>query len=186
MLREPLRLNCVRATSHCSFCYGCRQSHCGGRAAHAMNKVAIPADALDRFRAAASQFARGTASRASRLLSVKDDIAALRKKGASYRTIGELLTQSGIAASDTCVMRFCQRVLGEKRVRGAERKPPAAPRAASATNSHTASKPALNEAAQAAFLDDLLSAATSLSPPPVKTEGGPRIARIEFAKPEEL
>ena len=151
-----------------------------------MNRVAIPAEALDRFRAAASQFARGTASRASRLLSVKDDIAALRKKGASYRTISELLTQSGIAASDTCVMRFCQRVLGEKRSRGVERKPPAAPRAASATNIHTAPKPPLNETAQAAFLDDLLSAAPSMSSPPAKTEGGPRIARIEFAKPEEL
>jgi len=150
-----------------------------------MNRVAISADALDRFRAAASQFARGAVSRASRLLSVKDDIAALRKKGASYRTISELLTQSGIAASDTCVMRFCQRVLGEKRARGVERKPSAAPRAASAINSHTAPKPALNESGQAAFLDDLLSAAPSLSPP-TKTEGGPRIARIEFAKPEDL
>lgn len=151
-----------------------------------MNKVAIPAEALERFRATASQFARSTASRASRLLSVKDDIAALRKKGASYRTISELLTQSGIAASDTCVMRFCQRVLGEKRVRAGERKPSAAPRAVSAANIHAAPKPALNETAQAAFLDDLLSAATSLSPPPIKSEGGPHIARIEFAKPEDL
>ncbi|MCI0743785.1 MAG: hypothetical protein L0Y58_00115, partial [Verrucomicrobia subdivision 3 bacterium] len=125
-------------------------------------------------------------SRASRLLSVKDDITALRKKGASYRTISELLTQSGIAASDTCVMRFCRRVLGEKRVRGEERKRSAAPRAASAAGSHTAPKPALNETAQAAFLDDLLSAAPSLLPPPAKAEGGPRIARIEFAKPEDL
>lgn len=151
-----------------------------------MNKVAINADALDRFRTAASRFARSTASRASRLLSVKDDIAALRKKGASYRSISELLTQSGIAASDTCVMRFCQRVLGEKRARGAERKPSVAPRAASGTNIHPAPKPALNETAQAAFLDDLLSAAPALSPSTAKTEGGPRIARIEFAKPEDL
>jgi hypothetical protein len=43
--------------------------------------------------------------------------AALRKKSASFRTIGELLTQNGIAASDPCVMRFCQRELGEKPVR---------------------------------------------------------------------
>ena len=42
-----------------------------------MNRVTISADALDRFRAAASQFARGTASRASRLLSVKDDGAGI-------------------------------------------------------------------------------------------------------------
>lgn len=186
MLREPLRLHRFCASSRCSLCYRCRQPRRDGDAAHAMNRVAISADALDRFRAAASQFARGTASRASRLLSVKDDIAALRKKGASYRTISELLTQSGIAASDTCVMRFCQRVLGEKRARGPERKPAAAPRAASATNIHPAPKAALNETAQAAFLDDLLSAAPSLSSPSAKTEGGPRIARIEFANPEDL
>ncbi|MCI0748035.1 MAG: hypothetical protein L0Y58_21725, partial [Verrucomicrobia subdivision 3 bacterium] len=97
-----------------------------------------------------------------------------------------LLTQSGIAASDTCVMRFCQRVLGEKRARSAQRKPGAAPRTASPTNIHTAPKSALNETAQAAFLDALLSAAPSLSLPPAKTEGGPRIAHIEFAKPEDL
>ncbi len=186
MLREPLRLHCFCATLRCSFCYRSRQPRRDGCAAHAMNKFAISAEALDRFRAAASQFARGTASRASRLLSVKDDIAALRNKGASYRTISELLTQSGIAASDTCVMRFCQRVLGKKRARGAERKPAAAQRVAPATNIHPVPKPALNETAQAAFLDDLLSAATSLSPPPIKSEGGPRIARIEFAKPEDL
>jgi hypothetical protein len=185
-LREPLRHDCASATLRCSFCCSSRQPLRSTRAARIMNRVTISADALDRFRAAASQFARGTASRASRLLSVKDDIAALRKKGASYRTISELLTQSGIAASDTCVMRFCQRVLGEKRVRAGERKPPAAPRAASPANLHTAPKPALNETAQAAFLDDLLSAAPSLSPPPTKTECGPRIARIEFANPEDL
>ena len=40
--------------------------------------------------------------RASRLLTLKDDIAALRKRGISYRAIGELLTQNGIPASDTC------------------------------------------------------------------------------------
>jgi hypothetical protein len=44
----------------------------------------------------------------------------------------------------------------------------------------------MTEAAQAALLDDLLSAAPSnLVSKPV-SEGGPRIARIEFAKPGEL
>ena len=45
-------------------------------------------------------------SRASRLLALKDDIAALRKRGVSYRAISELLTQNGITASDTCVMQL--------------------------------------------------------------------------------
>lgn len=78
-----------------------------------MKLITIPDEALKRFRDAATQFTRDVSPRASRLLAVKDDIAALRKKGASFRTIGELLTQNGIAASDTCVMRFCHSQLGE-------------------------------------------------------------------------
>ena len=42
-----------------------------------MNNTVIPADALNRFRHAASQFAGSVAPRASRLLILKDDIAAL-------------------------------------------------------------------------------------------------------------
>jgi hypothetical protein len=78
-----------------------------------MNKLISPEDALNRFRKAAN-VSRDTKSRASRLLTVKDDIATLRKKGATFRTISELLTQNGIAASDTCVMRSCQSELVEK------------------------------------------------------------------------
>jgi len=151
----------------------------------AMSDVTIPPEALDRFRIAASQFAPGQKGRASRLLAVKDDIAALRSKGASFRTIGELLTQNGIAASDTCVMRFCRRVLGEKRARNPGHKPSAAKRPVPATTHPAAVKPAMSEAAQVALLDDLLTASAP-PPTPNMTEGGPRIARIEFAKPGEL
>ena len=89
-----------------------------------MNKPAILPDALNRFRHAASQYALTTKSRASRLLALKEDIAALRKRGVSYRAISELLTQSGITASDTCVINFCHRILKERR-----RKPSAVHRA---------------------------------------------------------
>src|SRR5271154_4896479 len=89
-----------------------------------MNKPTILPDALNRFRHAASQYARTAKSRASRLLALKEDIAALRKRGVSYRAISELLTQSGITASDTCVMNFCHRILMERR-----HKPSAAGRA---------------------------------------------------------
>src|SRR5580698_7242979 len=96
--------------------------------------------------------------RASRLLAVKEDIAALRKKGASFRTIGELLTQNGIAASDTCVMRFCQRELGEKPTRSTKRKSSATLKSASIANGNAAPPAPITKAAQAAFLDNLLSA----------------------------
>src|SRR5271170_5815638 len=117
-----------------------------------MNPLTIPEDALKRFRDAAIKFTRDASPRASRLLAVKDDIAALRKKGASFRTIGELLTQNGIAASDTCVMRFCQRELGEKPVRNTKRRLTAASKSTPAANGHATPPAPMTEAAQAALL----------------------------------
>ena len=106
MLRQTLPLGCF-----------CSQPVCCVQVARTMNKTVIPADALNRFRHAASQFAGSVAPRASRLLILKDDIAALRQRGVSYRAISELLRQSGIGATASCVMRFCRRVLKERRSR---------------------------------------------------------------------
>ena len=150
-----------------------------------MNAITIPDDALKRFRDAATKFTRDASPRASRLLTVKDDIATLRKKGASFRTIGELLTQNGIAASDTCVMRFCHSQLGEKPTRSAKRKSSAAPKIASAANGHVAPPGSMTKAEQAVLLDGLLSAVPANVSSRPDGEGGPRIARIEFAKPGE-
>ena len=151
-----------------------------------MKPITISDAAVKRFRDAAAQFARDATPRASRLLLVRDDIAALRDKGASFRTISALLKGNGIAASDTCVMRFCHHQLGEKPGRNAKRKPNAASKAAPVANGNAVPPAPITKAAQAVFLDNLLSAVPAdLSPKPV-AEGGPRIARIEFAKPGEL
>lgn len=151
-----------------------------------MNRLTIPEDALKRFRDVATKFTRDASPRASRLLAVKDDIAVLRKKGASFRTIGELLTQNGIAASDTCVMRFCQRELGEKPVRNTKRKSNPTSKLTSAANGHATPPAPLTKAAQAVLLDNLLSAVPANMSSKPTDESGPRIARIEFAKPGEL
>lgn len=151
-----------------------------------MNSITIPEAALKRFRDAAANFSHDAKSRASRLLAVKDDIAALRKKGASYRTISELLTRNGIAASDTCVMRFCHRELGEKPSRDAKRKPEATPKAPRPAKNHAKSPAPLPEAAQAVLLDDLLSVAPGNSASKTTNDDGPRIAKIEYAKPGQL
>ena len=160
-----------------------------------MKAITIPPDALARFRAASSEFALAPKSRASRLEAVRDDIAALRVKGASFRTISELLSRCGIRASDTCVMRFCRRVLGETptRVRKAKRRDASRQAGQSATN--IASNPngqaslsaaaVPSEAAQVALLDDLLSYQPPLDDKPA-AQGGPRIAKIKFASPSEL
>lgn len=151
-----------------------------------MKPIIIPDDALKRFRTAATQFRRDASPRASRLLAVKDDIAALRNKGASFRTIGELLTQNGIPASDTCVMRFCHSQLGEKPRREDKRKSPAAPKSAPDAKSTAAISALMSEAAQAVLLDNLFSAIPPNRAPKPPTEGGPRIAKIEFARPGEI
>jgi len=148
-----------------------------------MNKPAIPLDALNRFRHAASQYARTAKSRASRLLALKEDIAVLRKRGVSYRAISELLTQSGITASDTCVMSFCHRILMEGR-----HKPFVTRRAKSHASHPAASKAAPNASEKAALP---ATPATIISALPVPTGGapvkirGPHIAKVELLPPGE-
>jgi hypothetical protein len=160
-----------------------------------MKAVTIPSDALARFRAASSEFALTPKSRASRLEAVRDDIAALRGKGASFRTISELLGRCGIRASDTCVMRFCRRVLGETPARAGKARRRDSSRQTGKTATTTAGSPngqaspsaaaAPSEAAQVALLDDLLSYQPPPDDKPV-AQGGPRIAKIKFASPSEL
>jgi hypothetical protein len=149
-----------------------------------MNKSAIPQEALTRFRAAASEYKHTAKSRASRLLTLKDDIAALRKRGISYRAISELLTQSGITASDTCVTNFCHRILKEKIAhksatkRSASRhgNRPASPKTTLVASVKTASPPT------PATTDKTATKPTETS---AFTSRGPRIAKVEQLPPGE-
>jgi hypothetical protein len=148
-----------------------------------MNKPAIPPDALNRFRHAASQYARTVKSRASRLLALKEDIAALRKRGVSYRAISELLTQCGITASDTCVMNFCHRILMERRHK------PFVARRAKSDASHSVGRKAAPNATEKTALP--ATPATIVDALPAPTEGapvkirGPHIAKVELLPPGE-
>jgi hypothetical protein len=156
---------------------------CGINAKFNMNKPAILPDALNRFRHAASQYALTTKSRASRLLALKEDIAALRKRGVSYRAISELLTQCGIKASDTCVINFCHRTLKERR-----RKPSAARRAMPDANFNPTRKTTPNATAKAALPATPATTVGALPVPnqsaPVKIRG-PHIAKVELLPPGE-
>jgi hypothetical protein len=148
-----------------------------------MNKPAIPLDALNRFRHAASQYARTAKSRASRLLSLKEDIVALRKRGVSYRAISELLTQNGITTSDTCVMNFCHRILMERR-----HKPFVARRVKSDAN-HPAARKAVPNATDKAALPAKPPTVVDASPGPTESAPvkirGPHIAKVEMLPPGE-
>jgi hypothetical protein len=149
-----------------------------------MNKVAIPLEALDRFRAAASQYTHTAKSRASRLLTLKDDIAALRKRRISYRAIGELLTQSGIPASDTCVTNFCHRVLKEKLAHKSSAK-----RRASRHANRPASPKTTPVAPVKVTLPPAPATTGKSTTKPTETSAftsrGPRIAKVELLPPGE-
>lgn len=179
MLREVLRAMLRQMLTRC--CHYCSPARCTS-ADFVMTKVVIPPDALNRFRHAASQFAGDVAPRASRLLVIKDHIAALRKRGISYRAIGELLKQNGIPASASGLMRFCRHVLNEKRSRHKSAK-------------HRVARPASPASPLVVPANTTLPAVpastsgTSPFPPnpavsaPSKSRG-PRIAKIELIKPK--
>ena len=135
-----------------------------------MNLTAIPPDALDRFRHVAALRTQNVNLRASRLLILKGEIATLREHGISYRSISDLLTQSGIPTSNVSVMKFCHRFLNEKRAR---------------------KSPAKRCGVNRANRGSLLKAAPAI---PAKTapkesasfaSRGPRIAKIEQLPPGE-
>jgi hypothetical protein len=149
-----------------------------------MNLNAIAPDALERFRRAAALLTQNANSRASRLLTLKEDIATLRRHGVSYRSISDLLTQNGIPTSDVSVMKFCHRFLNEKR----PRKPSANRRPANRANRASLSKTV--PVAPAKAMPPPAPAATNKSAPmPVETSAfttrGPRIAKVEQLPPGE-
>ena len=178
----------VSCTLWCQLkCYAiravCRQPCCGVHAKFDMNKPAILPDALNRFRHAASQYAPTAKSRASRLLALKEDIAALRKRGVSCRAISELLTQSGISASATCVINFCRRILKERR-----RTPSATRRALPVANPNTTRKTKPGATSKTALpATPVANVGASPAPAesvPVKIHG-PHIAKVELLPPGE-
>jgi len=165
-------------------CFACRQPFRHANASLRMNKSAIPLEALNRFRAAASHYTPTAKSRASRLLTLKDDIAALRKRGISYRAISELLTQTGIPTSDTCVTNFCHRVLKEKLAHKSSAK-----RSASRHANRPASPKNAPDASHKTTLPTVPANTGKTTPVPADdasfTSRGPHIAKVELLKPDE-
>jgi hypothetical protein len=149
-----------------------------------MNMTAIPPDALNRFRHAASLLTQDANSRASRLLILKEEIVTLRNHGVSFRSISDLLTQNGIPTSDVSVMKFCHRFLKEKR----QRKCPANRRPANRANRSSSPKPAPVAPAQVAP-PPMPAMNPKTAPVSVETTAftsrGPRIARVEQLPPGE-
>jgi hypothetical protein len=145
-----------------------------------MNKFVISPDALIRFRNVASEIERGVAPRISRWTIIKDDIAGLRKRGFSYRAISELLTQNGIPASPSGLMRFCRRVLKEKRSHKLSARQRPARRPAAFVS------PKTSPVAPAKTTLPTMPATASKTPETTAfTSRGPRIAKVELLPPGE-
>jgi hypothetical protein len=149
-----------------------------------MNKFVISPDALNRFRNAAAQVAGGVAQPVSRWLLLKDDIAALRKRGLSYRAISDLLSQNGISASPSGLMRFCRRILKEKRShKSPVMRRPSHRNHASASPKNTPVAPATATPSPEPPTTNKPRAAPAETS--VFTSRGPRIAKVEQLPPGE-
>jgi hypothetical protein len=112
-----------------------------------MNKPSISHPTNHRFAEAVRDYAPSAPRKWQKLLTLQPGIAELRRKGASYQTIADILRAAEVPVSPTTVARFCR-----------DRLPPARPR-----KPH---QPASR---------NLLSPPPRTSGPPVNT-GGPRIA----------
>ncbi len=79
------------------------------------------------FDAAVRNFERKLPARFRALMPYKDGIAGLRAKNASFRTIAQILKQTGVSVSHDTVARFCHAVIEQTQPRQKSR-----PKAASA------------------------------------------------------
>lgn len=80
------------------------------------------------FDAAVRNFERKLPARFRALMPYKDGIAGLRAKNASFRTIAQILKQTGVSVSHDTVARFCHAVIEQTQPRQKSR-----PKAVSAT-----------------------------------------------------
>jgi hypothetical protein len=117
-------------------------------------------------------------------LILKDDIAALRKRGFPYRAISDLLTQNGISASPSGIMKFCRTVLKEKRSHKfpAKRRPA---RRASDSVLQKKSPVVPTKVAPSPAPATTDKSATTPTEATAFTSRGPRIAKVELLPPGE-
>ena len=119
------------------------------------------------FREAAQAYDR-TSKLFRELMKYKDDIAALRQKGASFDTIRELLQNDDVRVSWKTVSRFCRKVFGTERRR--RRNAPSAQASDGAANGRQV------EAGAASLLAALNEQRTKVLRPWTPRKRGPRIA----------
>jgi transposase len=114
-----------------------------------MNDATFAELVQNQFATAVRDFTPKSSSKFQTLLPFKDGIAELRRKGASYETIADILRNTNVVVSHDTVTRFCHEVLGltpaqrrrrKRSSRRATQKPHSRPQTLNAPN-HTAQGP---------------------------------------------
>ena len=77
-----------------------------------MNDATVADLAQNQFATAVRNFTPKLSAKFQKLLPFKDGIAELRRKGASYETIADILRNTNVVVSHDTVTRFCHEVLG--------------------------------------------------------------------------
>jgi len=77
-----------------------------------MNHAAVTQVARSDFATAVRNFTPTAPAKFQMLLPFQEGIAELRRKGASYETIADILRNLNVAVSHDTVTRFCHKVLG--------------------------------------------------------------------------
>jgi hypothetical protein len=88
-----------------------------------MNNAAATDSVTHQFAVAVRDFTPKASAKFRKLLPFKDGVAELRRKGASYATITDILRNMNVAVSHDTVARFCHEVLGVALVERRRRKP---------------------------------------------------------------
>ena len=76
-----------------------------------MNDATVADLAQNQFATAVRNFTPKLSAKFQKLLPFKDGIAELRRKGASYETIADILRNTNVVVSHDTVTRFCREVL---------------------------------------------------------------------------
>lgn len=87
-----------------------------------MNHAAVTDVARSDFATAVRNFTPTSPAKFQMLVPFKDGIAELRRKGASYETIAEILRNINVTVSHDTVTRFCHTVLGVSSAQRRKRK----------------------------------------------------------------
>lgn len=114
-----------------------------------MDNDLTPDERQRRLADAAASFTVPIAQSYATLLPLKDSIATLRRKGASFRAIVDILRTIQVKVSQDTLSRFCREVIDQKPERKNRRRRPFLPEQTGAADAPPADRPSAQPAADA-------------------------------------